>query len=106
MPHIGRGSKISHRWRAAGPGLTKEALLPYFQVMLAKLTSKNQLTLPKRAVEMLGAVTHFQVDVEGDRLVLTPARLGAAGAVRQKLRELGVTEADVTDAVAWARKSR
>ena len=74
--------------------------------MLAKLTAKNQLTLPRRAIELLGPVSHFQVDVEGDRLILTPARPGAAGAVRRKLEELGVTEADVADAVAWARKSR
>jgi hypothetical protein len=57
--------------------------------------------LGKRAIEMLGPVSHFQMEVEGDRLVLTPARLGAADAVRRKLDELGVTEADVADAVAW-----
>jgi hypothetical protein len=74
--------------------------------MLAKLTAKNQLTLPKRAIEMLGPVSHFEVEVQGDRLVLTPARLGAANAVRRKLDELGLTEADVADAVAWARTSR
>lgn len=73
--------------------------------MLAKLTSKNQLTLPKKAVEALGPVSHFEVALEGDRLILTPARLGRADAVRQKLAELGITEADVDDAVAWARKS-
>ena len=74
--------------------------------MLAKLTSKNQLTLPKHALDAIAAVSHFQVEVEGDRLVLTPARVGAASVVRQKLAELGVTEADVADAVTWARKSR
>ena len=73
--------------------------------MLAKLTSKNQLTLPKQALDALGAVSHFEVEVEGDRLVLTPARIGAAAAVRRKLAELGVSEADVADAVAWARKA-
>ena len=74
--------------------------------MLAKLTSKNQLTLPKRAIEALGEVSYFEVEVDGDRLVLTPARIGGASAVRRKLAELGVTEADVTNAVAWARKAR
>ncbi len=58
--------------------------------MLAKLTSKNQLTLPKQALDALGATSHFQVEVEGDRLVLTPVRIGAADAVRRKLDELGV----------------
>jgi hypothetical protein len=74
--------------------------------MLAKLTSKNQLTLPRRAVEALGNPSHFQVVVDGDRLVLTPSRPGAADAVRQKLDALGLTERDVTDAVDWARSSR
>ena len=39
--------------------------------MLAKLTSKNQLTLPKQVITALGHPTHFEVAVEGDRLVLT-----------------------------------
>ncbi len=74
--------------------------------MRAKLTAKNQLTLPKRAIEMLGPVSHFEVEVQGHRLVLTPARPGAASAVRRMLDELGLTEADVADAVAWARAPR
>lgn len=72
--------------------------------MLAKLTSKNQLTLPKKVLEALGAVTHFEIEVEADRLVLRPARIGAAADVRRKLAELGITDADVADAVTWARK--
>jgi hypothetical protein len=72
--------------------------------MLAKLTSKNQLTLPKAAVEALGPVSHFQVEVDGDRLVLMPARVGEAAAVREKLAALGLGEGDVADAVGWARR--
>ncbi|HEX7390783.1 MAG TPA: hypothetical protein VF286_11765 [Acidiphilium sp.] len=49
-------------------------------------------------------MTHFEIEVENDRLVLRPARIGAVEDVRRKLAELGVTEADVTDAVTWARK--
>jgi hypothetical protein len=82
---------------------------PYFLTingMLAKMTSKNQLTLPKQVIAALGNPTHFDVAVEGDRLVLTPARPAAAAAVREKLSELGLTDADVTDAVAWARRDR
>jgi hypothetical protein len=86
--------------------LEKETLLPYYRIMLAKLTSKNQITLPKQALDAIGPASHFQVEVDGDRLVLTPARMGAAEAVRQKLEELGITEADIADAVAWARKRR
>jgi hypothetical protein len=84
--------------------LDKETLLPYILTMLAKLTSKNQLTLPKQALEGLGPVSHFQVEVDGDRLILTPARIGGLEAVRRKIAELGITEEDVKDAVAWARQ--
>jgi hypothetical protein len=72
--------------------------------MLAKLTSKNQLTLPRRAIEALGNPSHFQVEVDGDRLVLTPSRPGAANAVRDKLEALGLSDDDVRDAVSWARE--
>jgi bifunctional DNA-binding transcriptional regulator/antitoxin component of YhaV-PrlF toxin-antitoxin module len=75
--------------------------------MLAKLTAKNQLTLPKRALEALGAEsapTYFEVEVRDGSILLTPARIGSAAAVRRKLSELGITEADVGDAVTWARR--
>jgi bifunctional DNA-binding transcriptional regulator/antitoxin component of YhaV-PrlF toxin-antitoxin module len=72
--------------------------------MLAKLTSKNQITLPKQAIEAMGEVSHFRVEIDGDRLVLTPARLGAGDAVRKKLEDLGITQQDIADAIAWARK--
>ena len=75
--------------------------------MLAKLTSKNQLTLPKRVLDLVGvgaAPAFFEVEVEDGRIVLTPAQIGGADAVRRKLAELGITETDVADAVAWARR--
>ena len=38
------------------------------------------------------------------RIVLTPVRMQQAQAVREKLQQLGITEQDVSDAVAWARR--
>ena len=72
--------------------------------MLAKLTSKNQITLPKAAVSSVDAAEYFDVTVEGGRIVLTPVRVQKAQAVREKLEQLGITEQDVKDAVAWARQ--
>ena len=72
--------------------------------MLAKLTSKNQLTLPKAALEAAGKSEYYDVTAESGRIVLTPVRLERAGAVQRKLEELGITEGDVQDAVAWARR--
>lgn len=87
-------------------GLLDSPYLLTFSPMLVRLTSKNQLTLPKRVLDLVGvgsAPACFDVQVEDGRIVLTPARVGSADAVRQKLAELGVTEANVADAVAWAR---
>ena len=71
--------------------------------MLAKLTAKNQLTLPKAAVAAVDAADYFDVAAENGRIVLTPVRVNRAGVVRAKLAELGLSEADVADAIAWAR---
>lgn len=71
--------------------------------MLAKLTSKNQLTLPKAVVEQVGASEYFDVEVLQGQIVLTPVRVQRGDAVRAKLAALGLTHADIADAVQWAR---
>ncbi|MDP1664198.1 MAG: AbrB/MazE/SpoVT family DNA-binding domain-containing protein [Methylobacter sp.] len=72
--------------------------------MLAKLTSKNQLTLPKSVVQSVGKAEYYDVSVESGRIVLTPVRIQQADAVRAKLEALGIDEQDVNDAIAWARR--
>ncbi len=72
--------------------------------MLAKLTSKNQLTLPKSIVQSVGKAEYYDVAVESGRIVLTPVRIQQADAVRAKLEALGIDEQDVNDAIAWARR--
>lgn len=72
--------------------------------MLAKRTSKNQLTLPKAVVEAVGEAEYYEVSIENGRIVLTPVRIQQANAVRAKLEALGITEDDVTDAIGWARR--
>ena len=71
--------------------------------MLAKMTSKNQITLPKAATQAVGATEYFQVETRAGQIVLTPVRIQRAEAVRAKLAELALTEADLANAVAWAR---
>ena len=72
--------------------------------MLAKLTSKNQLTLPKAAVEAVGSSEYFDVDVRDGQIVLTPVRIQRGDVVRAKLAALGLGPADVSAAVRWARR--
>ena len=39
------------------------------------------------------------------QIVLTPVRLNRADAVRAKLADIGISEADVEAAVEWARRA-
>lgn len=73
--------------------------------MLAKLTSKNQLTLPKAAVEATGNAEYFEIESRAGQLVLTPVRMQRADAVRAKLAQLNLSDDDLAAAVAWARKT-
>ncbi len=74
--------------------------------MLAKLTSKNQLTLPKSIVNSIPETDYFEVEVENGRIMLTPVRMQQADAVRAKLDALGINDQDVLDAIQWARKNQ
>ncbi len=78
--------------------------------MLAKKTSKNQLTLPKEIVKSFPDTEYFDISVQDRKIVLMPVRITPADAalegVRDKLKKLGITEDDVAGAVKWARKKK
>ncbi len=78
--------------------------------MLAKKTSKNQITLPKKVVEALPPTEYFDVTVREGEVVLSPVAMTAPGerlrVVREKIRRLGLTEKDLTAAIRWARGKR
>lgn len=78
--------------------------------MLAKKTSKNQLTLPKEIVKEFPDTDYFDVTVKERKIILMPVRITHADitleGVRNKLHKLGITENDVTEAVKWARKKK
>jgi len=71
--------------------------------MLAKLTVKNQITLPKAIVAQIAAAEYFDVTTSDGCIVLTPVRIQKADAVRQKLAAMAIDEQDIRDAVNWAR---
>ena len=74
--------------------------------MLAKLTSKNQLTLPKSVTNAIGAVEYFEVKAKDGQIILTPVRIQRADAERAKLAELDIVEQDIVDAVARSRQPK
>jgi len=106
--------EVSSRFERLGGGFGtnrgKISLFPFFlvtleDVLLAKLTTKNQLTLPKAVVTRFAGVEHFDVSTDGSVITLKPLRPSKADEVRQHLADLGITEQDITDAIAWARES-
>ena len=78
--------------------------------MLAKKTSKNQLTLPKEIVKEFPGIDYFDAKVKGRAIVLTPVKITPMDTnielIREKMARLGIAETDVCDAVKWARKGR
>lgn len=78
--------------------------------MLAKKTSKNQLTLPKNIVKSFPDVEYFDVIADKNRILLVPVKITRADtaleSIRDKMEKLAITEADVKEAVKWARKRK
>ena len=74
--------------------------------MLAKITSKNQLTLPKSVTQAVGATEYFDVEARAGQIILTPVRIQRADAVRAQLARLDLGDDDLAAAVAWARATR
>jgi hypothetical protein len=75
--------------------------------MLAKLTTKNQITLPRKVIQEFVGIEYFDADVRDGRIVLAPVRMQPVDAtltgIREKMKKLGITPADVTEGVRWAR---
>ncbi len=78
--------------------------------MLAKKTSKNQVTLPKKALQEIPETDYFDVTTEGGVLILRPVTVTEPGSrlatVRKKIKALGIEPKDVDRAIAWARGRR
>lgn len=85
------------------PPYSKESL-PDRDSVIAKLTSKNQLTLPKAVVEALGFPEYFDVETREGQLILTPTRLQRTDAIRERIGAMNLTEQDVQAAIDWARR--
>ncbi len=78
--------------------------------MLAKLTSKNQITLPKSAVMAFEGAAYYDVEVRPEGLLLRPAKIQVASnaleEARKRFKAKGFNEDTIDQAVRWARKRR
>ncbi len=78
--------------------------------MLAKKTSKNQLTLPKAIVKAFPDSEYFDISVKDRKIILMPVKITPVDmtleGIRNKMGKLGIGESDVAEAVKWARKKK
>lgn len=76
--------------------------------MLAKKTSKNQLTLPKSIAGKFEGFDYFDISVKDNSIILKPVRITPAGStiesVRDKVEALGLKDGDIEKAIRWARR--
>jgi hypothetical protein len=76
--------------------------------MLAKLTTKNQITLPREVVKGFKGIEYFDAIVQNGRIVLEPVRIRPVTAdlagIREKMERLDVVEEDVVEAIRWSRQ--
>ena len=75
--------------------------------MLAKKTSKNQITLPKEIVKVFPEAEYFDVSIRENTIRLMPVKItpvqSTLESVREKIEKLGLAEKDVGEAIRWAR---
>ena len=81
-------------------------ILIFYQIitnMLAKRTSKNQITIPKAVLQAVGEAEYYEVSSQNGKIILTPVQLEQAETVRAKLESLVLTEQAIVEAVRSVR---
>ena len=76
--------------------------------MLAKKTIKDQITLPKKIIRDFEGTDYFDVTARDGKIILTPVDVKPSllGEVRENMKNLGITDDDIEDAVRWARRKK
>ena len=74
--------------------------------MLTKLTAKNQITIPKDVISRLPNVEYFDVSYSEGNVILKPVKVYETDldGIRSKMKQLGISENSVGEAVKWARE--
>ena len=73
--------------------------------MLAKMTSKNQITIPKKIIDQMPSVKYFEVELKDGKIELKPLRVYETDMEKflSKMKNLGLQPNSVREAVEWAR---
>jgi bifunctional DNA-binding transcriptional regulator/antitoxin component of YhaV-PrlF toxin-antitoxin module len=73
--------------------------------MLAKLTSKNQITIPRKIIDQIPDARYFEVELSDGVVVLRPLKTYSTGLeeIRAKVEKLDLDPECVREAMKWAR---
>ena len=78
--------------------------------MLAKKTSKNQITLPKEIALKFQDVDYFDIKKDDNKIILIPVKIfpidKTLNGIRDKMEKLGITESDISGGIKWARSGK
>ena len=74
--------------------------------MLAKMTSKNQITIPKKIIDQVPEAQYFDVEIKEGIILLRPLKIYGTDLkqIRSKIKKLGLNENSVAEAIKWARE--
>lgn len=72
--------------------------------MLTKVTSKNQITLPKKVMGHFQDIEYFEISEQKGKIILSPVKIQNAEVVRHKLSQLGINQKEIQAALEWAHK--
>ena len=73
--------------------------------MLAKLTTKNQITIPKQIIDQIPEARYFDVELNGEVVVMKPLKIYDTDLekIRSKIKKMGLKPDCVAEAVKWTR---
>ncbi len=73
--------------------------------MLAKITSKNQVTIPKKIMDQLPGVQYMELELINGIIRMKPVKTSELDLenIRAKMKRLNLNADSVSDAIKWAR---
>ena len=73
--------------------------------MLVKVTTKNQITIPKKIIGQMGNARYFDVELKNGVIMMKPLKVYDADLeqIRSKIKTLGLKKDCVAEAIKWAR---
>lgn len=76
--------------------------------MLAKITSKNQITIPKKIIEKMPGIKHFDIEFEDGVVIMKPIKFYDTNLdqIRAKIKKLGLKEDSVFEAIKWVKSKK